>query len=505
MPWRTQPGISEERQRLLTERRAIQADTKKGIYPFKGVKLNRADVEWLLATHESEGRVGPIDADDEDHKNRQGLDLRGARLSKEDLSLLPLARVVCGLALGRLFLETSAVGKKPPFDRTNAVPADSLAAAAAHLDEVRFDFSDLSEAVLNGAILNRASLRNTWLNQTSFEHASLAGAHLEGAAAVDASFLQADMRYVHFSSDSSLIGVRLDSGWDTYPSAIRNRRNLLRAIGTAVTFILAAITACTILVILAITSPSKAPRSPAPTSHEAVLNIPLVVLFLMMTVGFWAYLAMIRRLEDRQKQKFTPRLLGVRWDGVALESDDISAIRQLGDDVEAARRQTEQGAKKSSLERLVDFQVAEQANRQMVMYLRSQGLSEHADRFAYRAQVWQKRMLLRQFRIAQYLGSLLLDLISGYGYRPIRSFVTYVLVIVAFAALYVTLGGANGQALSWNEAIVVSMTAFHGRGFFAAAFQPGDPQAAVAAVEAFVGLLIEVVFIATFSQRLFSR
>ena len=49
------------------------------------------------------------------------------------------------------------------------------------------------------------------------------------------------------------------------------------------------------------------------------------------------------------------------------------------------------------------------------------------------------------------------------------------------------------------------MTAFHGRGFFAGTFSPADPQAGVAALEAFLGLLIEVTFIATLTQRLFRR
>lgn len=145
------------------------------------------------------------------------------------------------------------------------------------------------------------------------------------------------------------------------------------------------------------------------------------------------------------------------------------------------------------------------AYRQLVAQLRAQGMSEVADRFLYRAQVVQRRVYLRRFRILQYLGSLFLDLISGYGYRPGRSLIAYILVILGFAAAYFGLGGANGRPLSWNEAIVISMTAFHGRGFFSAVFQPGDLQAAVAAIEAFIGLLIEIVFIATFTQRFFAR
>jgi hypothetical protein len=117
----------------------------------------------------------------------------------------------------------------------------------------------------------------------------------------------------------------------------------------------------------------------------------------------------------------------------------------------------------------------------------------------------ERRVYLQQFQPIRWLGSSLLDLISGYGYKPWRSFITYAVAILGFALVYLTLGGANGQSLSWNEAIVISMTAFHGRGFFSAVFQPGDLQAAVAAVEAFIGLLIEIVLIATFTQRFFAR
>ncbi len=52
-PWRTEPEIDLERQAYLTEYRSIKPDIKKGIYPFKDEKLSRADVEWLLSTHEN--------------------------------------------------------------------------------------------------------------------------------------------------------------------------------------------------------------------------------------------------------------------------------------------------------------------------------------------------------------------------------------------------------------------------------------------------------------------
>lgn len=94
-PWRAEPEIDEKRQRELSQRRAIVPDIKQGSYPFKGMKLSRADVEWLLATHEN-GR-GLVDWNDKSQRQRKGLDLRGADLRNLDLYKLPLARVIGGL------------------------------------------------------------------------------------------------------------------------------------------------------------------------------------------------------------------------------------------------------------------------------------------------------------------------------------------------------------------------------------------------------------------------
>jgi hypothetical protein len=43
-PWRTEPEIDGGRQEYLAEMRAIPLDIEKGIYPFKKVKLSRADI-----------------------------------------------------------------------------------------------------------------------------------------------------------------------------------------------------------------------------------------------------------------------------------------------------------------------------------------------------------------------------------------------------------------------------------------------------------------------------
>jgi hypothetical protein len=115
----------------------------------------------------------------------------------------------------------------------------------------------------------------------------------------------------------------------------------------------------------------------------------------------------------------------------------------------------------------------------------------------------QKGVKLRQR--AQALGAWLfswfLFLLAGYGYRLGRSFLSYLLIISLFMTIYRLLD----PHLAWNEAFVVSMTAFHGRGFSPSTFTPSDLLSFASAAEAFVGLIIEVTFIATLTQRFFSR
>lgn len=114
--------------------------------------------------------------------------------------------------------------------------------------------------------------------------------------------------------------------------------------------------------------------------------------------------------------------------------------------------------------------------------------------------------LLQQFvDYGQYLLSLFLDVLAGYGYKPWRSLGWYIATILTFSLCYYALGAASGPHLTWHEALIVSLTSFHGRGFFAEQFKPGDPLATYAAAEAVVGLVIEASFIATFTQRFFGK
>jgi hypothetical protein len=179
----------------------------------------------------------------------------------------------------------------------------------------------------------------------------------------------------------------------------------------------------------------------------------------------------------------------VFWGGANLEVVDWASIKTLGD---------EQKTRQSTTTLPYRYRAAARANRQLSLALRDQGLVEEADRFASRAQLLQRVVWRHQRKWLKYIFSWFLYLLAGYGYRPGRSLIAYLLLILGFAGAFYALGH-----LAWYEALVVSLTAFHGRGFFSQQYRPGDPQSIIAAFEAVIGLFIEISFIATFTKRFF--
>ena len=163
------------------------------------------------------------------------------------------------------------------------------------------------------------------------------------------------------------------------------------------------------------------------------------------------------------------------------------------------------GKVKDKDRRLGDYTQAVRANRQLAVVLQAQGLNENAAYFAYRAQRLQRVVLRRQRKFGQYLFSWLLDLLAGYGYKPERSIIAYLVIIFGFMGLYLLNAHFVAPQLRWDEALVLSVSSFHGRGFFTQDITLGDTYARLAAAEAVVGLLIEVSFIATFTQRYFGK
>jgi hypothetical protein len=196
-----------------------------------------------------------------------------------------------------------------------------------------------------------------------------------------------------------------------------------------------------------------------------------------------------------------PQLADVQWDGVNLAVVNWSQVIMLGDEYEAHQKKLE-GVVKDSATRDTEYRGAVRANRQLAVTLQMQGLNEDAARFAYRAQKLQRVVLRQHRKFGQYFFSLFLDLLAGYGYRPGRSVFWYLVIIFGFAIAYF----AFGHLSLLPDSFVFSLTSFHGRGFF-----PGlgnetslhNPLVVLAAIEAVIGLFLEISFIATFTKRFF--
>jgi hypothetical protein len=201
----------------------------------------------------------------------------------------------------------------------------------------------------------------------------------------------------------------------------------------------------------------------------------------------------------------TTRLLDVAWNGAILVNIAWKQVPRLGDeaDIKAAR---------SRKVRVQALRNAARAYRGLAKALQAQGLTTPALKYRTREQRLERRALLYSFAIGPWLFSWLLNLVSGYGDKPGRALACYLAVVGTFTAAYWAMtnqvfGFIQSQSahLAWYEALVLSISSFHGRGFFPSMLSLGDPIALVAAAEAIIGLVIELVFIATFTQRFFAR
>jgi uncharacterized protein YjbI with pentapeptide repeats len=334
-----------------------------------------------------------------------------------------------------------------------------------HLEHARLDGAHLAGALLNGAQLstahfNRADLEKASLIHAGLERAILGRAHLEGAD-LRAAHLEGASLYKAYLAGTNLNEAHLEGrrlGADELQRLRRWQSDVPEVLPPA--------------------DLRGASLSPA-TNLEGVI------------IG--------------SKEGGFVRMADVRWGGVDLavvKWAQQEAHRQrvravmLGDESQA--RQSTSG---SATWRLEEFEAAVRANRQLATALRAQGLDEDADHFAYRAQVLQREVLRRQGQPLHALVSGVLDALAGYGYRPQRTLVAYLIAILGFGTAYFFLGRTVGPRLSPLGSLVFSMTSFHGRGFFSGGVQLDDPITVLAALEALIGLVIEVTFIATLTRR----
>jgi len=478
MPWRTEPEIDAERQNYLDKHRSIRPDIEKGIYPFNHLrpKLTRADIEWLLDTHESGGLRGPVHWADGRHRGRAGLDLRGANLRQADLRDLPLARLNAGLT----GWNERAHATKEQRDMA-AIHLEGANLNGAHLQDAdlfmaHLEYGDLIGSKMESTYLEDAHLEGADLRSAQLQHARLMGAHMEGAWFDDANLERASLRGAHLAG-ARLIDAHLEG------AALHDARLGPAKLDSA-------------------DVERVAKWKKWSWSTDFTHELPAVNL----RSAFFDAATTFKDVVLGDRQSGFVSVADTRWGGVNLSLLDWSVVDQLGDERTAHEQYRSPKQRKAGWERLAEYSTAVRANRQLATALRLQGLNEIADRFSYRSQVLQRQVMLRQGRYLSVLGSWLLDRIAGYGYKPMRSFITYLLVVGVFALTYYLLGNNVNPPLDPLSATVFSITSFHGRGFV-----PGEnvllnnPLTVIAAGEAIIGLLIEITFIATFTQRFFAR
>ena len=388
-----------------------------------------------------ENRRGPRGWNGEHRPAQVGLDLRGADLCQINLSGMPLAGMVGG---------RNWVVQFPSIEEQRDL-------ARVHLER-----ADLSGAHLEEAFLGGAHLEGAYLREVHLEGSDLVGARLEGA----------DFSGAHLEG-ANLVGAHLE-GANLVGASLRGK----------------------------------------PVSADYLKRVRQWDKETLLPANLQgAFFNSATALEDimlgEEKYGFVS-LADAHWGGVNLSVVDWDAVTMLGDERRA--RQTTW---------LYSYQVAVRAYRQLAAVTREQGLNEEALRFAYRAELLQRRVLWRQMlqlkrrgrtglrrlmhKMVDYFFSWLFDLLAGYGYKPLRSLIAYLLVIGTFTVIFYALGMVYGPHLSWGELLATSMASFHGRSFFPDQSHLAGPQAFVALIEAFVGVIIEVSFIVAFVQRFYSK
>jgi hypothetical protein len=97
----------------------------------------------------------------------------------------------------------------------------------------------------------------------------------------------------------------------------------------------------------------------------------------------------------------------------------------------------------------------------------------------------------------------MMELVAGYGEHPARVLGWMVGVVGCFTVLYVLTGNSESHPFTLSSALVFSMSSLLGRGY--ALILPfsslAEPVSILSAIEAAIGLLLEVLFVAALTRR----
>lgn len=192
-------------------------------------------------------------------------------------------------------------------------------------------------------------------------------------------------------------------------------------------------------------------------------------------------------------------LVDADWEHVNLGLLDWDEVQIIGDE----RKARESGD-------IELYRAALRCCRQLSTELRNQGLGEEADRFAYRGQLLQRVLLRRQKKWLRWFFSWSLDSLAGYGYKPSRSLAIYLVILLLFTLFFHfvpnfwdnNIGESSLHTpLAWTDAFLFSLVSFHGRVNAPPDLMFNGLYAWISISETLLGLVVELSFIAAFTQR----
>ncbi len=546
-------SIDKARQDFLIDCLTRPVNIRQGVYPLKGVPLNRQDVEWLT------------------HHQTTPVDLRGADLTKARLDHLDLRSTMLGLDQDTWFKialqELSAVAKRTSpdesdkaFDLTQLYTKAAADLSGSHLNGARLDGVTARYVRLDRAEGFCASLRNADLAHASFEKANFTGADFFNCSAQSCVF-----------DEASLQGAILDGADLSSSSCLKTSLSTARLRGTCLqscNFVGANLdnvemSSRTRLDGMLLWETDGAAQvvdtiwngadvSHIDWTHVKVLGDELEAIRLREhnRETFRKYKRRLDGLNEqwhsakpmRRMAKIKQQLADGKLDeaGTTEALSFIEKYANLANEIQEVRAEAERsylglGLVPPAVERAI------RSNRQVGLILRSQGINEHAVRFQYRAERLKRLLLIAKLQgpfyvstdpskgrkrlrnvinairkaavwtsthtlfAMRYSVSWLFDITCGYGYKPLNAVGCYVIAIVGFGFGFSILSGIA----FWPNALAFSVTSFHGRGYetLINGANGSIPHDAVflAAFEAVVGLLLEVTFIASFTRRVFDR
>jgi uncharacterized protein YjbI with pentapeptide repeats len=366
--------------------------------------------------------------------------------------------------------------------------------SGANLRGVDLHNADLRGANLHGADLTYIKLRSTNLQRANLSRANLSGANLNGSYLSRINLSSANLCDATLSG-ADLRGTNL-SGADLSGANLRHT-NLTKA-----NLPTANLSGVNLL---------KANLNGADLSGANLQNTNLSSAKLNE--------ANLTNVNFADSNAVGPELVDVFWGDTNLNIVKWFQIKILGDEQEANQKLretifTKELKKKTRKIREEDYYCAARAYRQLSVALKAQGINE-GNEFAFRAQLMQRKSLwfaltskdvkpLTRFSLfGKLLFSWFLFLIAGYGYRISHAFASYAAIVTIFALIYLSSTSAN-----LLEAIVASINALHGRAVtsnISTAIGQNDGLLLATGVEAVIGLIVEITFIAAITQRFFNK